>query len=169
MTMMPMKFDLCSKCLRSTEANPYCKNCNKPDGVAFPSFFILQTETVHAAEKPSYAPPYDRMAATRKKADFMIIDDIMEDAKEEAQEASDGSTASYYELPAGAEELQDLIAFKNMNAQLGEIFRAAYRYGQCPHSDRVREMNKVIFYAEAEINRLAKYEKQTTEEKEQGK
>ena len=151
-----MKFDLCSKCWRNTEANPYCQNCNKPDGAVFPSFFIMQTETTHAAERPSYAPPYNRLAG--KKADFMIIDDIMADAKE--KEASNGSTASYYQLPKGAKELQDLIAFKNMNAQLGEIFRAAYRYGQVAHSDKVRDMNKVIFYAEAEINRLAKYEKE---------
>ena len=34
---------------------------------------------------------------------------------------SDGSTASYYELPAGAAQLQDLISHRNMNAQLGEI------------------------------------------------
>jgi Flp pilus assembly CpaF family ATPase len=32
---------------------------------------------------------------------------------------SDGSTASYYELPNNASELQDLISAKNMNAQIG--------------------------------------------------
>lgn len=29
---------------------------------------------------------------------------------------SDGSTASYYELPAGCTELQDLISYRNLNA-----------------------------------------------------
>ena len=43
---------------------------------------------------------------------------------------SDGSTASYYELQEGATELQELISAKNMNAQIGEIFRACYRYGE---------------------------------------
>ena len=37
---------------------------------------------------------------------------------------SDGSTAKYYELPKNARELQDLISYKNMNAQIGEIFRS---------------------------------------------
>ena len=37
---------------------------------------------------------------------------------------SDGSTASYYELPEGATELQHLISHRDMNAQIGEIFRA---------------------------------------------
>ena len=46
---------------------------------------------------------------------------------------SDGSTASYYELPSDAEQLQDLISHKNMNAQIGEIFRACYRYAWTGH------------------------------------
>ena len=43
------------------------------------------------------------------------------------KEASDGSTANYYELPNSATELQHLISYKNMNAQIGEIVRACYR------------------------------------------
>ena len=42
---------------------------------------------------------------------------------DEIPEHSDGSTASYYELPEGATELQDLIGSRDMNAQMGEIFR----------------------------------------------
>lgn len=71
--------------------------------------------------------------------------------------ASDGSTASYYELPEGAEQLQDLISYRNMNGQLAEIFRAAYRYGEVEHSPRLRDINKIIFYATAERDRLLKY------------
>jgi arginine/lysine/ornithine decarboxylase len=67
---------------------------------------------------------------------------------------SDGSTASYYELPARATELQDLISHKNMNAQIGEIFRAAYRYGASSHSDELRDAKKIKFYIDAEIKRL---------------
>jgi hypothetical protein len=67
---------------------------------------------------------------------------------------SDGSTASYYELPARATELQDLISHKNMNAQIGEIFRAAYRYGASSHSDELRDAKKIRFYIDAEIKRL---------------
>lgn len=69
---------------------------------------------------------------------------------------SDGSTASYYELPAGATELQHLISHKNMNAQIGEIFRSCYRYGAASHSDQLRDAKKIKFYIEAEIERLEK-------------
>jgi hypothetical protein len=67
---------------------------------------------------------------------------------------SDGSTASYYELPPGCAELQDLISHRNMNAQDGEIFRAVYRKGRASHSDELRDAKKVLFYAQAEVKRL---------------
>ena len=69
---------------------------------------------------------------------------------------SDGSTATYYVLPKDANELQDLISHKNMNSQIGEIFRSCYRYGEVSHSDKLRDAKKIKFYAEAEIKRLEK-------------
>jgi hypothetical protein len=71
-----------------------------------------------------------------------------------AKERSDGSSADYYKLPKLAAELQDLISAKNMNAQIGEIFRECYRYGQASHSDEVRGIKKILFYANAELKRL---------------
>ena len=71
-------------------------------------------------------------------------------------ETSDGSTASYYELPSGATELQHLISHKDMNSQIGEIFRSCYRYGQASHSDKLRDAKKIQFYINAEIERLEK-------------
>lgn len=69
-------------------------------------------------------------------------------------EKSDGSSASYYVLPPGATQLQNLISYRNMNAQIGEIFRACYRYGLASHSDKLRDAKKIKYYAEAEIARL---------------
>jgi len=67
---------------------------------------------------------------------------------------SDGSTASYYELPINARQLQDLISSKNMNAQIGEIFRECYRFGQASHCNELRGIKKILFYANAELERL---------------
>ena len=69
---------------------------------------------------------------------------------------SDGSTADYYQLPPGATELQHLISARDMNAQIGEIFRAAYRYGKAGHSSQLRDAKKMVFYAKAEVERLEK-------------
>lgn len=70
---------------------------------------------------------------------------------------SDGSTAIYYELPKDATELQHLISHKNMNAQVGEMFRECYRYGEASHCDMLRGIKKILFYANAEKERLEKY------------
>jgi len=67
---------------------------------------------------------------------------------------SDGSTADYYVLPASAKELQDLISHKNMNAQIGEIFRSCYRFGEASHSNQLRDAKKIKFYIDAEVSRL---------------
>lgn len=72
------------------------------------------------------------------------------------KEQSNGSTASYYQLPANAKELQDLISHRNMNSQIGEIFRACYRMGRAAHSDELRDARKILFYAQAEVYRLEK-------------
>ena len=72
------------------------------------------------------------------------------------REISDGSTAENYQLPEGARELQDIISHKNMNAQVGEVFRTAYRYGGAAHSDMLRDARKMKFYIDAEIKRLEK-------------
>jgi len=73
------------------------------------------------------------------------------------KEASDGTSANYYKFPKDVSELQHIISHKNMNAQIGEIFRACYRYGEVAHSPRLRDAKKIKFYIEAEIERLEKY------------
>lgn len=72
------------------------------------------------------------------------------------KEHSNGAPASYYEIPAGATQLQDLISDRDMNAQIGEVFRACYRYGRVSHSDKLRDAKKILFYAQAEVVRLEK-------------
>lgn len=85
-------------------------------------------------------------------------DDLCAPADSDPKSTSDGSTASYYELPDGATQLQHLISHRNLNAQIGEIFRACYRYGMASHSDQMRDAKKILFYAQAEVERLEKYD-----------
>ena len=101
--------------------------------------------------KPSWTLPIDPAVAERIAKE---IDEARQAKPVVASTRSDGSTASYYQLPAGATELQDLISFRNMNAQDGEIFRAIYRKGRASHSDELRDARKVLFYAQAEVRRL---------------
>lgn len=96
--------------------------------------------------------------AERGCATCDLLVDCMQLTREPDAVQSDGSTASYYELPEGATQLQDLISHRDLNAQMGEIFRACYRYGMVAHSPKLRDIKKIIFYAEAEKARLEKLE-----------
>lgn len=69
------------------------------------------------------------------------------------QEHSDGSTASYYELPEWACELADLIRYKGMNGAQAEMFRALYRGDSAEHSDEQRQAKKLLCYAIDEVVR----------------
>lgn len=86
------------------------------------------------------------------------MSDMYIELEEQTLEHSDGASADYYCLPEYATELQDLISYKDMNAQIGEIFRACFRYGEVAHSPRIRDINKILFYAHAELERLSRLE-----------
>jgi len=103
---------------------------------------------------------FERVTASTEETNKSVLKpqvtktQLLEEKLEKGAQVSDGSTASYYELPDGARELQDLISHKNMNSQIGEIFRACYRMGEASHSDELRDAKKIRFYIDAEIERL---------------
>ena len=72
-----------------------------------------------------------------------------------------GLSSSYYELPKGCKELQDLIEYKNMNFARGNIFKATYRLGDKPGTDQIYDYEKIIWFAQREIERLKNVQKST--------
>ena len=90
------------------------------------------------------------------KSDCIILneDDHMPRHIREVEETPGGSTPSQYQLPDNAMDLQDLIEYRDMNFSMGNIFKACYRNGKCSHSDSIRDMNKIIWFANRELNRL---------------
>ena len=146
----------CSGCMRGNGDSTPCEKWQKcqPSGEA--RLFIQQGKEEDAAaeeENCCKKPPINKETlADMFEAGQFGGGDIY--APDEAKRISDGSTASYYELPTNSTELQDLISHRNMNAQIGEIFRACYRYGIASHSNQLRDAKKIKFYAEAEIARL---------------
>lgn len=75
---------------------------------------------------------------------------------ETPQELPGGSTPSQYGLPAEAKELQDLIEHRDMNFAIGNIFKACYRLGNCSHSDKLRDLRKIIWFAQRELDKESK-------------
>ena len=69
----------------------------------------------------------------------------------EQKSVSDGGSSSYYELPVGATELDDLIVEKDMPWHVANIFKACYRLGE--KNDVEYEINKIKWFA----SRLSAY------------
>lgn len=69
---------------------------------------------------------------------------------------NNGGSTDYYKLPSSAIDLQDLIEYKQMSFSLGNIFKACYRFNDDSHSSQLREINKVIWFAERIRNTLLK-------------
>ena len=67
---------------------------------------------------------------------------------------ADGLASSYYDIPEGAKDMVDLMQYKNMNHGVGEAFCALYRLND--KDTRVRNLQKVIYYAGRELERLEK-------------
>lgn len=71
---------------------------------------------------------------------------------------SDGGSTGYYTLPKWATELRHLIAFKKMSFNVGNIFKAAYRLGEKSGTDLRYDLNKIIFFAQSELEELDRLE-----------
>lgn len=67
---------------------------------------------------------------------------------------SDGGSTSYYDIPEGAKDLGDLVEYKDMNFNIGNIFKAAYRLGEKDGTDKVYDLNKIIYFAQRELKRI---------------
>ena len=69
----------------------------------------------------------------------------------------DGKYSSYYDVPKKAKDVVDLMNHKAMNHSIGEAFCALYRLHD--KDTPKRNLEKVVYYAERELKRLEKLEK----------
>lgn len=72
------------------------------------------------------------------------------------QKSPDGWASDYYVLPKGAEELGDLIEYRDMNFNVGNIFKACYRLGEKEGTTIEYDLNKIIYFAKRELRRHAR-------------
>lgn len=78
-------------------------------------------------------------------------------SKSFSQSHNNGGSTDYYQLPSGAIDLQDLIEQRDMRWNIANIFKACYRYGKQNHSDTVRDLNKIIYFAQRELTYITKH------------
>lgn len=67
---------------------------------------------------------------------------------------SNGGSTDYYNIPKGTTDIQDLIEYLNMNFSMGNIFKACWRIGRKEGIDDLYDLNKIIFFAEREKERI---------------
>lgn len=67
---------------------------------------------------------------------------------------NNGGSTSYYDVPEGAETLDDLIEFKGMSFGRGNIFKATYRLGEKGNTTEIYDLNKIIYYANRRLAEL---------------
>ena len=65
-----------------------------------------------------------------------------------------GSTQSYYGFPRNSRDIGDLIDFKDMNYNIGNIFKACYRLGEKQGTSKAYDLRKIMFFATRELEKL---------------
>ena len=65
-----------------------------------------------------------------------------------------GGSSDYYKLPPNSTDVMDLIEHKNMSFAIGNIFKACYRIGDKPGTSRKYDLEKIIYFAQRELDRL---------------
>lgn len=73
---------------------------------------------------------------------------------------NNGGDTDYYRLPPNCKTLMDLIEFKNMSFAQGEIFKAVFAFNERAaratdgSSSKLREANKILYYAQRMVKQL---------------
>lgn len=71
---------------------------------------------------------------------------------------SDGGSSSYYNIPDYAVDLGDLIEAKKMSFNIGNIFKACYRFGEKDGTSKRYDLKKIIYFAQRELALLDREE-----------
>lgn len=66
---------------------------------------------------------------------------------------SDGGSTAYYDLPKEAKDIGDLIEYRDMSFNVGNIFKACYRIGQKDGTTELYDLEKIVYFAQRELKR----------------
>lgn len=77
---------------------------------------------------------------------------------ENLQSCNNGGTTDYYQLNPNWKQAQDIIEARDMNFSQGNILKAAFCFNTPRHSgtNYERELNKIIWFAKRELERISK-------------
>ncbi len=122
---------------------------DSPDGYWYPGAIPFETNQMKKAAKPGpyntremYDPRYPETGKLSITAE--MEKDMFKDLFPQAIKP-DGGPQKYYDFPAGAITLNDLIEYKNMDFHLGNIFKAVWRYGTKEGTSKDYDCRKIIY------------------------
>lgn len=69
---------------------------------------------------------------------------------EKDQSENNGGVTDYYKLDPEWECVQDIIEDKDMSWNIANVFKSCFRLGGNHHSTKLRDLNKIIYFAERE-------------------
>lgn len=116
-------------------------------------------------------PPL-KMCGTPKCAHDVPYDSECEECQKEAQEKqnkpfsveekahNNGGSTDYYKLKTTWKDLADIMEYRSMNYNQGNIFKSAFCFNVGRHdgTSYERELNKIIYFAERELKRIKNVE-----------
>ena len=114
---------------------------------------VCEAQNRHAGDVPTFPHDIPRHITDSPFA----IDASKVVVREHQNEAhNNGGKTDYYDLPKGAKCCQDIIEWREMNFQQGNIFKVAFTFNCGRHSgtDYRRDLNKIIYFAQRELERL---------------
>ena len=78
---------------------------------------------------------------------------------------NNGGSTDYYDFPENAKCVMDLIEIFGMNFSQGNILKSAYCLNRGRHdgTNMERELNKIIFFAKRELERISNIHKSSFE------
>lgn len=104
----------------------------------------------------------ERIDMARDALDYGEVKEMTRQYVNNKQYTSDGgSTQSYYGLPKGATDIADLIDYREMSFNIGNVFKACYRLGQKRGSSEEYDLRKIIYFATRELEKRTKAAKET--------
>ena len=73
------------------------------------------------------------------------------------KEHNNGGPTDYYDFQEGWDGCGSIIEGRKMNFNQGTILKAAFCFNVGRHAatDEVRELNKIVYYAKRELQRIA--------------
>lgn len=104
---------------------------------------------------PLQTPPKGASVLTQEEMDEIL--GLVDDEPDTSSDNNGGAT-DYYRIDPSWVMAQDIIEVRDMNYSQGNIFKVAFTFniGRHDASNYERELNKIIYFAQRELDQLTK-------------